>query len=133
MSIVQELIINKFEDIVEKWPSYDIGSIVCVKDAKSQLLEEAQVQLIIDTFENDPEIGIVYTDCVINSGDTYYYKHSDASNIPNISFFIRKLSEVQFQRVQMDVNNMMAGTMNYFMRSGYKLEHIGDAYFRYSV
>jgi hypothetical protein len=121
MSVDEIKIINIDKNYLAEWDLIDNGTIVVFSHSSFNILDSSMVKSV---FENDSNVGVVYSDIEIKEGNLLYTESISSDNIANIPFFVKKLP------LKLQPANDFVNIIGQFLQQGLKLEHIAEVYFR---
>ena len=94
------------------------GDIIFICNDKSDIIEEAK-QEVIDFFNKNPNVGLIYTDFKFKFKDHFKNEYVVFSNdLPNVPFFARKTEE------NYDNANNFTEIMSRIISMGYFHSHL---------
>lgn len=108
-------------DNIQELNNVPDGTIVALLDPNNSVSDENVEGMVLPCFD-DPRIGFVYTDFLVESGDMTLVEFLNGSDLPDCPFFFKKIAGV----VPQEVPNVKSNLMQQLVSKGYYFEHIAD-------
>lgn len=115
---------NNVEDVKEFLDSIPHGQIVGIFEEKCTESVDATDELIFSFFE-DPKIGFVYTDIIVEKEGIEVVAFLKGNSLPETPFYMKNLPGLTVEK-----ENLKSNLMKQIANQGYYFEHIAEPLFR---
>ena len=109
------------ESFLDGWNNVAENSILIILHNNLHLADDIGENILL-AFD-DPKIGFVYTDLIVQDSEMRTIKYFDGIALPDGPFFMRKIPGLE---IPADITKVRYELMNQLVQNGYYFEHISD-------
>lgn len=120
--------VNNFESDVS---GLNHGEVFILVSDNIELIDDCDIKMVNNIFEQDPTIGFVSADILATSNGMEVLSSVEFTNsIPNTPVFMRYAKDIKFN---IDPENKLASILHTYISNSLNFEHISDPYFKVYV
>lgn len=123
---VYQFCLSDAQHVRELWYKIPEGEIVCVSPSEQYSFDVVWANKVIERFNRDPLIGLIYSDIQINIGENYYteFLNDDNRISQNVPVFIAKRSNIDISEC-----TTTPEVFGIYISNGQRVEHLAETLF----